>query len=629
MTHPPPRRPQPTGGEGIPPRAPRGLRALLADRGVRLALVGAVAVRLVVGASLWTLDPLTRHPLSDAAFYDRWARALADGGSFQGELPYWLPPLYPWLLSVLYRVSGGALLATVALQLAVGAGATLLLVALCERAAGRAAGIAAAWLWTLYLPVAFLETRLLAVNAALPLALGALLALQSAERRLASGAAAGVGALAAGVLCGLAALARPNLLFAAPFVALAWLATRRARALAPLTLLGAGLLAALSPALVHNRRTADAWLPVTANGGLNFWFGNNALARGTFHAPGPEWGSIDAQREVSLALASEALGREVGDAEAGRWWAGEGRRYLAEHPLDAARLWALKLADTLSSTELGIQYVPAASRELAPPLWIAALPFGALLALAALGWSGPANGRAALVAWLAAGVAASLLYFTYSRFRLPLLPALMPFAGRGAVRLLRDRRAFGSASAVSAALLFAQSFVPFEGDYPRWLRSNSFVDAAAAFAREGAGERQRAALERALELRPDNPKALTELGLALRPEDPRRALELFERAAATGFDHPPAKLALCQDLLAGPLLERRDPARAEGILREWLAARGPEDPFRSAMSLLLAAALAAKPDPTARAEAGALVDLVLAREPANRAALALREALGR
>ena len=299
-------------------------------------------------------------------------------------------------------------------------------------------------------------------------------------------------------------------------------------------LLGTGL--GVLPSLARNWSESEPVL-VSANGGVNFWFGNNDAARGTFIAPGSEWGAIDRQRATSMAVAAEALGRRVGEREASAYWFGRGRAWLAENPGAAAKLWGRKLADTLSSTEFGIQYVPSAHRSASLALWLPLVPFGVLLALAALGWSGEAR-RAELVGWLVAGLAASLLYFTYSRFRLPLLPALLPFAGRGAARLVdlvRARRrpeGVGLAAAGFALLLAAQSFVPFEGSLPRRQRANAFADMGERVLAAGETGRARALYELGVEAWPEDAKVLCGLGrIAFLAGDHLEALRRYRGGA--------------------------------------------------------------------------------------------------
>ena len=149
-------------------------RPLVADRRLWVLLAAGALLRLFIGLEAWYRDPLCTSLLSDAAFYDQWARVLALGASFPEGESYWLPPLYPWCLSLLYGALGvegsGGIGWVITLQAVLGLLATVGIVALGERAIDRRAGLWAGWLWTLYLPVTFFETRLLGVNAAVPLA---------------------------------------------------------------------------------------------------------------------------------------------------------------------------------------------------------------------------------------------------------------------------------------------------------------------------------------------------------------------------------------------------------------------------------------------------------------------------
>jgi 4-amino-4-deoxy-L-arabinose transferase-like glycosyltransferase len=590
-------------------------RAWWRERPWRTLALAAAGLRALFGLALALGDPLLGSLLSDAAYYDDWARALAADEPFRAGLPHWLPPLYPWILGWLYGLSGGALGVTIALQAAIGVALTLAVGRLTARVTDERTGLVAGWLWTLYLPVSFFETRLLGVNAALPLCLLCLHAGLTVAERLESGRRALGPAALAGLAAGIASLARPNLLLCLPGAGLGllWLARRAPRAATVPTLLvaGLGLAAGVAPGWISNHQRSGQSVLVSANGGVNFWFGNNPQAHGTFHAPGPEWGAIDEQRDVSLALATEAEGRALDEGQASRWWAARGRSWLAANPIAALRLWGLKLADTLSSFEFGIQYVPSAIRAQVPLLWAAPLPFGLLLGLCVLG-AGKVRRAAPLIGWILAGVAAGLLYFTYSRFRLPWLPALLPFSAAGALvcwDALRARRLPQAAPLAAALLLLAQSFVPFEGDYPELLERHAREDAARAWVELGRGSRVAG--------------------------DERRAERRFARATELDPRSAGAHYELCSLLLSSNDPRRRDPARALELLERWRADAalvGAADPeSRMALGVLHAAALleTAPMDPEARARAAALVDQVLAEDPQHPGASELARVLDR
>src|SRR5690606_32945702 len=97
--------------------------------------------------------------------------------------------------------------------------------------------------------------------------------------------------------------------------------------------LGVGLASNLS-------RSGDAVL-VSTNGGVNFWFGWNDFARGTFAAPSVEWGDITTQRDVAIAVAARELGTSsdaIDDGAAASYFYAKGLAWIAADPLRAGKL---------------------------------------------------------------------------------------------------------------------------------------------------------------------------------------------------------------------------------------------------------------------------------------------------
>src|SRR5262249_22213501 len=87
-----------------------------------LTAIGAVAVLLRV-AHLLALraTPWFDHLVVDPEYYDEWARRLA-AGDWLGERAFYMDPLYPYVLGVLYRVAGRDLFLARLLNVAFGAG---------------------------------------------------------------------------------------------------------------------------------------------------------------------------------------------------------------------------------------------------------------------------------------------------------------------------------------------------------------------------------------------------------------------------------------------------------------------------------------------------------------------------
>jgi hypothetical protein len=562
---------------------------LLADRRLHVLLFAAALLRLAIGLDVWSADPTARALLSDSLYYQGWARALADGTPFAFEGPalaYWMPPLYAQLLAwvsasttAMLVVQGIAGLVTTILVVAIG---DLLFG---DQPEGRGAALTGGLVWTLYGPVIFFEGRLLGATFATLFAAFTLFYVLRFTR-----SESGRELVLAGLALGLLSLIRPNTLLAFPALALflVWF-TRGRQLLRHGALLLVPALLVLTPALWHNAHATGTLVPVTANGGVNFFFGNNPAAHGTFHAPGFEWGSIEEQRTTARRLAAAGLGVAPGsldDNGASKYWFGRGFDFLTGEPTSALRLVGLKAADLVSSTEFGIQYNLPAARTRAPSLWLVSLPFGFLLAFFALGVE--RKHGVLLATWLGAGALSALLYFTYSRFRLPLLPILVPFCGLGLVRLAQ--RQLSALRVVIAAALLVLSFIPFEGSYPRHLESHAFGDMAAALPIEPATRGERAELlDAALELVPGNKPALTARALVgLEDGDLGLAFELLERAAALAVDYPSAELSLAHLLVKVPDPRLQDPKRALAIAENWLATHDPSDPAAAGFHDLVA-----------------------------------------
>ena len=133
--------------------------------GVRPWLVMfAAAVSLRV-ANAWLATGPHARPLSDPATYDAVAWNLARGAGFSlegagGIYPTaFVPPLLPWITSLLYRAVGHDYFAAVLLGCVIGSLVPLLLAAFATRMFGSAAGRLAGWLAVVH-PLLVLLLRL-------------------------------------------------------------------------------------------------------------------------------------------------------------------------------------------------------------------------------------------------------------------------------------------------------------------------------------------------------------------------------------------------------------------------------------------------------------------------------------
>ncbi|MBN1825247.1 MAG: glycosyltransferase family 39 protein [Candidatus Eisenbacteria bacterium] len=401
-------------------------------------------------------NPFFNLPVLDEAIHLRWANALARGEPwFPGE-PYFRAPLYPLFLSFLFRIGGAGVLFPRIVQAAIGALGPVLLYRLGRRLFPSTTAAVAAILLALNGMALYFQASFLIVSILIPLDLAVLLLLaRSADRP--ERAALWLGA---GVLLGLSAVARPNILLfgaAVPFWAFA-LDGRPARTLRRAVLpflLGAAL--PIAPVALHNLAAGEpVW--IAWQGGINFYIGNNPGSDGmTAIAPGADgtwWGGY---RDM-IRFAEESEGKPLSRRGVSAYWTGRAFAFFRDDPGGAARLFARKafllVNDFEVSNNQGIYFFRRFSRILAVLMH---LGWGILFPLAAAGavfirW----DRRRALPAlfFLVYG-AGIVLFFVTARYRMPLLPVLLLPAATALVEWPRRIRRNRDGRLALSLVLFA------------------------------------------------------------------------------------------------------------------------------------------------------------------------------
>ncbi len=419
----------------------RGREARNWVRPLAWIFAGAFAVRLLF---LLLLPRLGIDPLGnpDAAQYDMLGSALAAGRGFAPDArnateALFRPPLYPAFLAGVYGVAGRSIHAVLILQALFGAGAAVIAASIARpRFGGRAAWIAGGILAIhplMILPGGELLTESLFIL----LYLGGFLAV---SRALDSRGREGIGhSAAAGLLFGLAALARPTPLAAIPILAagLAW-AARPAFGRAGLARAGALMAAAfvaIAPWILTTHARHHAWVPIATTGEFTLYLGNapgwaeRVFIEGESPA-GQEW-DLDRYREIPQTPPGG--------------FAQKARRIIREDPGRFARLTAIRAGRFL-------KLVPE-SRGSAPRRAVAYLGYTIFFPLGVVGWLLAARRRDRLALLLIPVFAAMILIHAVSipsiRYRVALIDALLPvFAGMILSEIwvrARGRSAAGSA----------------------------------------------------------------------------------------------------------------------------------------------------------------------------------------
>jgi tetratricopeptide (TPR) repeat protein len=434
-------------------------------------------VLLTVVLRLWFILEMHGQPFGsfsryfvDSWYYHRWARQIL-AGDFWGKEVFFLRPLYPYILALVYRVFGVSLLAVQLTQAAMAGVSCMLLFDLCRRMFDERTAVFSSLGFALTGILVFYSGALLYVETTVLLSLAALwltLIASGTDREKAASAAdkrrhartMTIGALA-GVAWGLLVVCRPELL---PGVALivVWIARRagtRSRTLLPLSVMAATAVMVVALVPVRNYLVAKDPVVFTAHSGLNFYYGNNPAADGTWQpAAGLQTGAAFSHNRLKLT-SRVVNGRELLWSQASSYWMGRGMSFIVQSPGRFARLLGRKLLLFLSNYEVPNGYYPETTQGASRALGVAFLNFGAILALGLLGMyrAWPLRHRVVPVhLFVAAYLVSALGFYVLSRLRAPVIPFLLMFAGFGLkelVDMLKTRRFRALAVSLAAVVL--------------------------------------------------------------------------------------------------------------------------------------------------------------------------------
>lgn len=501
----------------------------------RPLLLAILALALVLRLAHWWAvrdEPFFAGLAMDSQEYDRWAQEIAEG-DWLGSRVFFQAPLYPYVLATVYTVAGRSLDAIYLLQILTAVAGIWALYRGAREMAEERVGLLAAFLAAIYGPFLFYDVQLLKESFAVTVTCFLLWALAAARAR-----EEGFGRwLAAGVLLGILALLRENALLLVPFlVPLAW---SRERKMAGLVRHGGalviGLALALAPVALRNGIVGGDFLPTTFQGGVNFWIGNNPDADGTYQpiVPGKQIPALERQEPVRVA--EQELGRSLTPAEVSSHWLGKALGWAATHPGDFLRLQLRKLGLFWSWYEQpdAVDYYWVRGLS---PVFFFLIEFGtvSLLALAGLWLVRKSPGPFAPALLFALGwTLSTVVFFLFSRYRLPVVPALLPLAAVALVRLGEAWRARRRGSRAAMAAMVLVLLVPSLGWFePRM----DLVHYNLGRLAEERGDDPAAAHEHykaAFILDPKNFLACMNLGnLAARRRDWPTALRFYQRAEA-------------------------------------------------------------------------------------------------
>ena len=546
-----------------PPCSSKTIRRLSSPYFLAAVLALGATLRLVHVLELRSL-PLFDRLILDSEYYDNWAQHIAAGEWMGGDRAFFVDPLYSYALAFLYRAVGRDLLLLRLIQAALGIATCGLVAAIGRRVGGIAVGNLAALFVAVYKPAIFQEgevekTALGVFLVTVALALAVRTSLKSV--------------LGAGIVLGLAVLARGNLLALAPFGAMyfffgedgergpgdpvghtpqRWrdrMLGKPGRSAMAFLL---GFAAALAPVALRNHHVSGEWIVTTASAGANFYIGNNPAnhSGGFQNVPFVRPQSMNEEDDFR-AEAQARTGRRLGAGELSTFWFREALGHMAEHPGFAVSVAFRKFVLFWSDLELpdawDMNFLARYSVVMALPL----LGMGLLAPLAALGTIsglGERRGVLLLAGYVAIYSATLIGFFVFSRFRLHAVPALAVLASLGVFRIYDlVRRRDVRAGVLAAVVIFTVGLFSFLGmrGFGLNLRKTeslqSFVSLAGMYQERGDFESAERLLREALAKDPRQPMTLCAMGsLLLGKNDAAGAVVAFHRCIEERPSYPDA-----------------------------------------------------------------------------------------
>jgi len=487
-------------------------------------------------------------PAVDALYHDYWARAIVSGNWAPPSpmddpeiptTPYFRSPGYTYFMAAVYRLTGSNYVAIRIAQMLIGLLSCLLAFLLGRRFLGPRAGLLFAALMSVYWSFIYFEGELL--EPVLLVALGLWLVYDIARwtetmsfRR----------AILSGVILGLFALVRPNVLLFAPAVVLwaLWVARRRknVRAFVYASLgLALGSIVTIAPVTIRNYVVACDFVPISSNGGINLYIGNNELANAQCAGHIPGMGSFETCFDYPQIVAGveKQAGRKLKHSEVSSYFTREAIRYIKAEPGRVLALTWEKALMFWSPVEVGHNKEDELERANSRVLGRIPVKFPLVLALSLVGLTAlvldtrrrrrvkedvEATDRRyevsiLILLFIATYFISYVPFFAAGRYRVPIVPFLMFFGAYAldyGIALVGDRKlktalfwALGLCAAYGLASLNPSGYKP---DVAKW-----HYDRAVDLGLAGRVQESIEEYTEALRIRPVFPRAHCNLGVTL------------------------------------------------------------------------------------------------------------------
>lgn len=515
----------------------------------------AVLIRLSVVIAL-RHTPLLDIPILDADYYSQWAQKIVSGAEYPPSA-FFVEPGYAYIVAFFYKLFGVQSLPIILSQILLGGlSAVCLFWATLKLTGSRLAGYVAGFGMAFFSVSVFYDILLLKTSVEFFLLSLVIAYLAHSKEEWTMRRALGLG-----ILLGVTALIKANILYVVPFLLLLFIARSRPYfAREKLFVAGvfvAGFLVVIAPVTIRNFMVSHAFVPINSSGGANLYIGNWEGADGALKPP--EYiSTVPAQEESDWRGVAESYEkRPLNPAEVSSFWTKKTLSEIAGHPGTFIKNTFWKTFLLLNAQTLGDDYDRAYVGTQTPLFYIAAVPNFLVLAMGFFGMilillSGTSRRKYASFLVIVGAYAATLVVsHVTDRYRVALLPFFFLFSGYAIVWVKeqiyeRDlNKLFIAGLAVIVFSLVA--LIPPAG-ISGTTGSDMLVNFGGIYEQEGNTEKARMMYEQSLKLNGDHIPTLGKLARReLLDGNYSRAIELYRKALRIQTEFPADELYVALD----------------------------------------------------------------------------------
>jgi len=449
-----------------------------------LILIIALVVRVIALAQIE--DSIYGNEfLLDENVYHNLAQKIASG-TYDSKSVYEFAPLPAYVNAAVYKLFSPDISNIRILNLILGLLTCFLVFLIGRELAGPKAGLLACLIAALYKPFIFYSIVPMKTGLSVSiLALTVYIFLSSMNK------ISLVKILLLGIVAGLIINVRPNYAIFLPVlpIFILWNGYEASvplkKLLLSLLLFFLGITLSISPFLIRNYRVTGQAALTTTQAGFNLYFGNNLDQKDPYYRPLPFASSSAFDQGIQFTIeASRRLGKKITHKEASPYWTKQVIKMALERPLDFTRKLFLKTLVFFNRFEAGDHYHIGFMSDFVKVL---KFPFFSLWLILPLGMAGMIVNIFREKNFTALGVMffmyafTLVVFFTNTRFRLPMMKILIPFTAVGIIQLhqyfinKQNRKIITYSASFIAFLIVAFLPVRATGDLTAYYNTHAIV----------------------------------------------------------------------------------------------------------------------------------------------------------